>query len=101
MDKFNHGSPLSVSPPFIKMSVSPLLLEGRMTPEATTQRFVAFTVRVAVVNRDLHKEVMQVTQEEEVLLQLFKKPAQGKSLLRRLVLSSVHVSKQSQCGIET
>lgn len=45
-----------------------------------TQRFTALTFRVTVANKDLHKEVRQVTQEEEVLLQLFKNPARGGGL---------------------
>lgn len=67
-----NGQIQSSPPPFLWVPhlskwVSPPL-EGRTTPE--TQRFTAFTVRATVTNKDLHKEVMQITQEEEVLLPL-------------------------------
>lgn len=75
--------PLSVRPPFIKMSICPprrRVTRLRKRQHHATQRFTAFTFRVTVANKDLHKEVMQVTQEEEVLLQLFKISARGGSL---------------------
>lgn len=52
-----------------------LPLRGPTAPETThTTQVQAFPVCLSfiVTNKDLHREVTRVTQEEEVLLQLFK-----------------------------